>query len=158
MAKESSGSISPALVAMMVPATATARHSPAAADPSANRIVALDLLLAEYPNRDTQLVCDGNDVVTFRNLRVEARIDVESTPSEHWTTRIKFRHEVRGGSQGNWSLLYHHQNVAPGRPRLNNEFGQVQQKLAPGPWTVTYKAIGAESGIELEESCSFLVE
>ena len=150
------------LIAVMSPTTATARHSPAAADPSANRIVALRLLLAEYPNRDTQLACDGNDVVTFRNLRVEARIDVESTSSEHWATRIKFTHTDRNGkplreSGLNWSQLRHHQNVGPDRPPRNYEFDQISQTLSPGLVIVSYKVIGAESGIELEASCSFMV-
>ena len=128
-----------------------------------NKIVAIHLRLGEYPNLDTELACDGNDVVLFTNLRVEARIDVEATPSEHWTTRADFRHEIRDESgkriisPGNWKLLYHHQNNPYG-PRMGYEFSQVQQKVSPGDWTITYQVIGAESGVRLIKACSFRVE
>ncbi len=123
-------------------------------EPSAP-IQSLVLQLRDYPS-GTPFVCDGSDVADFRNLRIEGKLTVANTPSEHFTVRLIRNSSIRAA---NGYDLWPHQNVAPHKARTSEIF-QSSQSMGEeaGTMTVTARVVGAESGVVLVESCSFIIE
>lgn len=123
--------------------------------------------------------CNGSVVVDFDNLRVETDVRSDTLalagrgadPSEHFKEQITL-FEVFGFGTHNetrlydWSSQWKHTNIPPhakpgGGTAQGWESSQNNQNLIRWePGTVlrfTHEVQGMESGVQLEESCTFVV-
>lgn len=140
---------------------------PAAADhivePSAP-ITATELLLYKYPDRTTMLACDGTDVVTFDNMRIESRVTATAAPSEHFRERLTVYQVENPGTRIEriryiWSVDWKHSNIPPHGPRLW-ESHQSNQRLDDhtGQTLIVEDVItGDVTGAQFISTCRFLV-
>lgn len=127
-------------------------------------IEGVDLHVYQYPNAaTTTLVCDGTDIVTFDNMRVESQVDIVGQgESERFDRRLTLYLVSGSGPRQQvtyiWDDLTRNHSKPAGQAVF--EVHQTNQRLdsftgAKLRWVVTLT--GRTSGVSISETCDFTV-
>lgn len=128
----------------------------------------LTLHAYRYPDTSTIIPCDGSGVVSWDNLRIEARLTNGSwsgdpaAASEHFTVRLEYSatRPINGRllMRRSWDALWRHQNIAPhGQVMEIVQSNNYATLSSPGPAQIFVQVVGDETGTVRSITCPFTV-